>query len=180
MAEILDPRELIKAARSAYEDGDYFEAARLFKAAQESYELGANPIQAAEMANNGCVAFLQAGEPRAALLALEGIESVFEQAGDIQRLAMTWGNRGMALEAMKQFDLALEAYRRAADLFLQIGENELYTTTMQSLSALQLRNKRPLEAIATMQAGLDRVDKPGVRQRLLKRLLDIPFRLLNR
>lgn len=180
MEETLNPNDLVNEARRAYDGGDYLEAARLFKAAEQGFDLGADPCQAAEMANNCSVALLQAGEPQAALQALEGRERVFERVGDLKRLGMTWGNRGKALETMKQFDLAFQAYRQAADLFLQIGENELYTTTMQSISALQLRTNRPLEAVASMQAGLDRMGKSGVRQRLLKRLLDLPFRLLNR
>lgn len=180
MAETLNPGELAFEARCAYDSGDYLEAARLFKAAEQGYDLEADPCLAAEMANNCSVALLQAGEPQAALLALEGRELVFENAGDLKRLGMTWGNRGMALEALKQFELALQAYHQATDLFKQIGENELYTTTMQSISALQLRTNRPLEAVASMQAGLGQVRKPSVRQRLLKRLLDLPSRLLNR
>ena len=180
MAETFNPSELADEARRAYDGGDYLEAARLFTAAEQGFDLGDDPCQAAEMANNCSVALLQAGEPHAALQALEGREGVFERAGDLKRLGMTWGNRGMALEALKQYDLALQAYHQASDLFKQIGENELYTTTMQSISALQLRTNRPLEAVASMQAGLDQVKKPGIRQRLLKRLLDLPSHLLNR
>jgi tetratricopeptide (TPR) repeat protein len=180
MAETFNPGELADEARRAYDGGDYLEAARLYKAAEQGFDLGADPCLAAEMANNCSVALLQAGEPKAALQALEGREQVFERAGDLKRLGMTWGNRGMALEALKQFDLALQAYHQASDLFKQIGENELYTTTMQSISSLQLRTNRPLEAVASMQAGLGQVRKPGIRQRLLKRLLDLPSHLLNR
>jgi len=56
----------------------------------------------------------------------------------------------------------------------------MYTSTMQSLSALQLRTGRQLEALATMQAGVERIERPGLKNRLLKKILDLPFRLFNR
>jgi tetratricopeptide (TPR) repeat protein len=180
MEEALNTPALISEARFMYTTGDFLEAARLFQAAENSLELATDHLQAAEMANNRSVALLQAGEAQAALQAVQGKKMVFEQAGDLRGLAMTLGNQGAALEALKQFEQAGDAYRQAADLFRQVGENDLYTITMQSLSAVQLRTNRPLEAVATMQAGLEKVSKPGIRQRFLKRLLDIPFRLLNR
>jgi tetratricopeptide (TPR) repeat protein len=180
MADTLNLPEMIAEARSAYTAGNYMEAARLFKAAEQSLLIASDERQATEMANNASVALLQAGEAQAAFQAVEGKEQFFEQVGDLKGLAITLGNQGAALEALKQFDRAGEAYQRAADLFRQIGENDLYTTTMQSLSAVQLRTNRPLEAVATMQAGLGRAGKLSFHQRFMKRLLDLPFRLLNR
>ena len=116
MVETLNPGELAFEARRAYDGGDYLEAARLFKAAEQGYDLEPDPCLAAEMANNCSVALLQAGEPQAALQALEGRERVFESAGDLKHLGMTWGNRGMALEVLKQFDLAFQAYHQALSL----------------------------------------------------------------
>jgi len=51
---------------------------------------------------------------------------------------------------------------------------------MQSISALQMRSGSPLEALASMQAGVENANRPGLRQRLLKRLLSLPIRLLKR
>jgi hypothetical protein len=51
---------------------------------------------------------------------------------------------------------------------------------MQSLSALQLRTGRQLEALATMQSGVSKIKRPGLKNRFLKKILDIPFRLFNR
>ena len=79
-----------------------------------------------------------------------------------------------------RIEAALEDYQKSADLFKQIGDNELFTSTMQALSALQLRTGRQLEALATMKAGVDKIERPGLKSRFLKKLLDIPFRLLNR
>jgi hypothetical protein len=50
---------------------------------------------------------------------------------------------------------------------------------MQSLSALQLRTGHQLEELATMQAGLDGLEKPNPQQRALKKLLQMPFKLFG-
>lgn len=180
MAIPLNPQEIAREAQAVYRAGNFLSAARLFAAAESGYEVAQDFLAAAKMANNRSVALLQAGEAQAALQALEGRDLVFDRVGDRKRQAMTWGNQAAALEALKQNQKAAATYRKAADLFQQIGENELYTRTMQSLSLIQLKGFQPLEAVATMQAGLDRVERLGIRQRLLKRLLDLPFRLLRR
>jgi len=50
---------------------------------------------------------------------------------------------------------------------------------MEALSELQLRTGRQLQALATMKAGLDGVKRPNPRQRLVKKILEIPFDLLG-
>jgi tetratricopeptide (TPR) repeat protein len=180
MAEVLTPKQIVTEAQAAYGEGFFIKAAQFFLAAQESYESLGDSLNAAEMANNQSVALLRAGKAEKALQALAGKGKIFEDAGDIRRQAMTLGNRAAALEALKQWEDARNNYQQASDLFAQIGEMENYTATMQALSALELRTQRPLEAILTMQAALNKVSRPGLKQRLLKKLLKIPFRLLNR
>jgi hypothetical protein len=50
---------------------------------------------------------------------------------------------------------------------------------MQSLAALQLRTGRQLQAAASMQAGLEDAEILSPQQKLLKKLLDWPMRLLG-
>ena len=178
--DVLDPNQLAAEAKEAYQDGNFLEAAQFFQGAEESYRLSGDILNAAEMANNRSVSLLQAGDAEAALQAVTWTVEVFEKTNDIRRLALALGNKAAALEGCKQFDIAITHYQKSADLFLQIGDNELYISTMQSLSALQLRTGRQLEALATMQSGLNKIDRPGLKNRFLKKILDIPFRLLNR
>jgi tetratricopeptide (TPR) repeat protein len=180
MAEFLDQDQLVKEAQAAYEGGDFIKAAELFVAAQESYHTVGGSLRAAEMANNASVALLRAGEPERAFQVLAGVDEFFEATANFRGLGMTLGNRATALEALGRRDEAYQDYQKSADFFKQVGDNELYTATMQSLSALQLRSGRSLEALATMQAGINVIEHPKLTHRLLKRLLDIPYRLLNR
>jgi tetratricopeptide (TPR) repeat protein len=180
MAEILDQDQLEKDAKVAYQGEKYVKAAALFNAARESRRSRGDSLKAAELANNVSVSFLLAGEAEQAFRILEGVDDIFDTAGNTRGLAFTLGNRAAALETLGKKEEALNTYQKSADQFKQIGDQENYAATMQSLSALQLRSGRSLEALTTMQAGINLVERPNFKQRLLKRLLDIPFRLLNR
>ncbi len=172
--------ELSKQAKRAYEAGQYAQAAALFAQAQKAYQQAGDALMAAEMANNASVAALQQGDAEAALQYARPTPEVFLQAQDARRAGMAWGNVAAALEALGRLDEALEAYGQAADLLREADEPELRLHVMQAISALQLRTGRQLEALASMQAGLDGIARPSPKQRLLKRLLRVPFEWLNR
>jgi tetratricopeptide (TPR) repeat protein len=179
MTEILLPTQIATEAKSAYQSGDYLKAAALFENAVASYQLKGDSLSAAEMANNSSVSWLQAGDFDAALRVLDGVEEIFFGAKDTRHQAMTIGNRAVALEGLKQNAAALQAYHEAAELFQQIGADDLYANTMQALSALQLRSGLSFEAIATMQSGLQHIKKPGIKHRLLKKLINLPTLILK-
>jgi len=180
MSEAISPKQLYKEGKSAYEAGDFHAAALSFEAAAQGYLGMSDEVMAAEMRNNRSVALLQAGEAEDALQAVDGTIAVFEAAGDKRRQGMALGNLGAALEAVDRLEDAGEAYQQSADLLKEAGEEDLLIHVVRSQSALQLRTGRQLEALGTMQAGLERVDRPTTKQRLLKRLLNIPSKLLNK
>ena len=180
MSESLTPEALNAQAQKYFRSGNFTQAASLYLAVEDRYKLEADLLQAAVMANNRSVSLLQAGDPQGALEALEGTLKIFEDFGDIRHLAMTWGNQASALATLGQNDEAEEAFRRASELFKEIGDSELYLSTMRSLSELQLQSHRFLESVSSMQAGINQIKKPNLSQRFLKRLLNIPSRLLNR
>ena len=51
---------------------------------------------------------------------------------------------------------------------------------MNSLSMLQFRLGKQLQALATMHSGLDGVKKPSPKQRFLKKLLNIPIEMITK
>jgi tetratricopeptide (TPR) repeat protein len=166
-------------AQEAYAAGDYLKSAHLFMEAEIRFSLIGEKIRAGEMANNASVSFLQAGESKKSLQVLDGYIDLFENLGEIRHLAFTLGNRAASLEALGRLEDASKDFHTAALLFSQIGEQELFTITKQSLSALQIRAGSPIEALATMKSGLSDPLQSGLKNRLLKKILDIPFRLLN-
>lgn len=174
------PQQLGKEGKTAYGHGDYLAAAQAFDAAQAGFKLTGATLEAAEMANNCSVAYLQAEEAEKALQAVDGTEAIFAQAGDLRRQGMALGNRGAALEALDRKEEALQAYQQSADLLQEAGEDQMRVHVMQSLSMLQLNMGKQLQALASMQAGLDGVRRPTPKQSMLKKLLKIPFEMVNR
>lgn len=180
MIETLTSKQISKEAESAYRSGDYLFAAQQYEAARQSYLSSNDLLMSAEMANNCSVAYLQAGYAQAALDVLDDIEAVFLQAGDRKRQAMTLGNRAAALEALDQLNEAEKTYWMAAEIFKELEETELRLPIMHSISTIQLRTGRHLQAVASMYAGVEKVEKPSLKHRFLKRLLGIPIQLINR
>jgi tetratricopeptide (TPR) repeat protein len=180
MDETLNPKQLSIEGQSAYKRGDYQAAARAFEAASQAYATLDDALNAAELANNASVAYLQSGEAQAALQILDGTAEVFRLADDVRRQAMAIGNQAAALEALGRLDEAIDAYQQSADLLKQAGEDQLRLNVMQILSALQLRTGRQLEALASMKVGLDGVEKLSVKQRLIQKLLNVPFQMMDK
>ncbi len=168
MNEVLSPKEIAKEAKSAYQAGNYATAAQSFEAARQSYLSANDLLMAAEMANNCSVALLQTGDKERALAILEGTETIFLQASDRQRQAMALGNQAAALEALNRLDEAEQAYWKSAEILKEIGEKDLHVSVMQSISAIQLRTGRQLQAVATMHAGVNNIEKPTLKQRFLE------------
>ena len=177
--ETLTPQQLADEGQAHYKLGEFLSAARLFKAAADGFLLQGDELMAAEMANNCSTAYLKGGEAQSALEEARGTERVFAEAGDIRRQAMAWGNQAAAMEALGDLDQALSAYRQCVELFKQTGETEMLTFVYQSISSILLRQRRYLEAYANMRAGFMGIEKPNRKQRLLRSLLEIPFRLLK-
>lgn len=177
--ETVSSKQLADEAQAEYKRGQYLSAAQLFKAAADGFFAHGDELTAAEMANNSSVAYLKAGDAKAALEAVRGTEVIFASKGDVKRQAMALGNLAAALEDLKQLDEARINYEKSAELFAESGEYELRAYVLQSLSALQLRSGKYLEAYATMRAGVGGIKKTNMQQRLLKTLMDIPFKFLK-
>lgn len=169
---------LVKKGEAAYKSGDYLISAKSYREAAEAYRASGDELLAAEMFNNCSVAYLQAGEGQLSLEAVEGTSEVFADAGDFHHQAMAIGNRAAALEILERFEEAEEAYRDSAKILKEIGEFDDRLHVLQSLSALQLHMGRRLEAYASMYAGIMTIEEPNPRQRLLKALMQIPYKLL--
>lgn len=177
--EALTHVQLADQGKQAYRAGRYLEAGQIYHAAAEACRGAGKSLEAAENQNNSGVAYLQAGEAAAALAEIQDTPAAFAALGDVRRQAMALGNLGAALEACGRKDEAGECYRQSAEALYQVGEEQLALHAVQSLSALQLRTGKQLQALATMQAGVEKVKRPSPKHRLLKTLLQIPFDYLQ-
>lgn len=176
----LTPAQLTQEGKTAYEREEYEAAARAFEAAERGYAALGDALNAAEMANNRSVTLLQMGNAQASLDAVGNTPEVFAQAKDTRRHAMALGNKAAALAELGQREEAEKLYWECARLLNEIGETALRASVLQAISRLQMRSGRVMEAVASMQSGLEQVEKPSWIQKMLKKLLQIPNRMLNR
>ncbi|HVN54128.1 MAG TPA: hypothetical protein VMT46_07335 [Anaerolineaceae bacterium] len=174
------PQTHSQAGMRAFQAGEYEVAADAFDTAAQGYSAQGDLPSAAEMQNNRSVALLKAGKAAEALVAASGTDEFFAQMGDIRRQGMAIGNQAGALEALGRLKEALEKYQQSADLLKAAGDQASRAHLLESLSALQLRTGNHLQAMATMQAALESKKKLTVRERFLKKLLKVPFRMLGR
>ncbi len=180
MEQTLSPKQLVAEAKRAYEQEEYLEAAKAFQAAEVAYMSNNDELQAAEMANNRSVALLQEGDAQAALEAVGKTAEYFAAIGDQRRQALAFGNEAAALAALDRPEEAESIYWECAKILKEINETELRTSVMTAISRLQMRSGRHMEAVASMQTGLDEIEKPSLSQKLLKKLLQVPSKFLNR
>jgi tetratricopeptide (TPR) repeat protein len=171
--------ELAAAGKAAFDRGEFAEAAKAFQAAAEGCRLAGDTLTAAEMDNNRSVCLLQLGDAGGALKAVQGTPELFAEGGDLRRQALACGNQAAALQALGRLDEAETAYLKSADLLGQLGEDQLRATVLRSVSELQLRSGRPLEAVNSFQDGLSGIKKPRPQQRLIKKILQMPTRFLG-
>jgi tetratricopeptide (TPR) repeat protein len=172
------PDAVAERALQAFRQGRFAEAAEGF-GVRARYPRG-DPLAEAEAANNLSVALLQAGRPDEALRAVEGSPKTFDRLGDSARAAQALGNLASALEACGDLVAAEGAYTQALQRFTELDAREAQATLLSSLSQLQLKRGRPIDALSTMQAGLERKPRRGIRDRWVQRLLAWPSRLLGR
>lgn len=180
MGEAITTEQLSKEAERAYKAKDYIAAAQAYEAAADAYSHLDEIIQSAEMRNNASVAYLQGKQAQKAFDAAENTDQVFAEAGDFRKQAIALGNQAAALEALNQLEAAANKYQESSSLLKQIGDHELRPTVMQALSGVQLRLGQQMDALVSMQAGLDEIEKPNLKQKLAKKILRSPFSYFNR
>lgn len=180
MEKQLTPDQLAEHGQRLYRSGKYLEAAEQFEKASKAFaELG-EVLKSAEMANNRSVALLQAGDAQGALDACAGTEQIFHKAGDTEREGIAIANYAAALEGLNRLEEALEHYQRASALFKQINQSEMRAVVLKAISSLQIRTNRQFEALASMDAALEEQKKLSLRERLLKKIIDLPFKMIGK
>jgi tetratricopeptide (TPR) repeat protein len=162
--------------KKEYEKGNYKAAAGLFSQAAQAYSSMGDELNAAELKNNESVAFLQAGNAREALQAVEGTEEIFMNAGDLKRQGIAVSNRAAALEGLKKWKEALAEYDRAAAIFEQAGEGDMHSLVRKSAANINLKRLRVNDSQMDVLDSLRLVEKPTLTQRFLKFLMRIGLR----
>ena len=175
-----EPALFEEEAKDLYRAGKFQQAAEGFSQAAAFYLEKGEKLLAAEMRNNQSVALLKAKKPRLALDVVLGTDEVFQGVGDLLKQGMALANQATALQALGEKQKAMDDFSRAAEIFKNSGEKEMYLQTMQSISALKLKTRNLPGALFSMQEGLEGLEKPNLRQKLLLNLLKIPQNLIDK
>ena len=152
--------------------GQFQEAARLYQAADQL-------VSAAEMLNNVAVVRLAEKDWDAALAATQGTPELFAQHGQRLRQAQALSNQAAAHDGAGRLDQAAALYEQAIDLYKELGDTENRAACWKALSSLQVRQDNKLQALASMQAGLNLQTELSPKEKTLKGLLDQAFKLMN-
>jgi tetratricopeptide (TPR) repeat protein len=171
---------LSREALDAYQLGAYEDAVQGFQAAKRAFLDHGDEINAAEAANNISVVLLKMDRTQEALDAVKGTPEIFQRKGDSQMEAMALGNLAAALEATGEAKQAEERYIQALTCLEDGDDQETRSYILQALSRLQLRGGKPFDALTSMQGAIDSQTRLSWRDRILRRLFDIPGRLLGR
>ena len=174
------PEKLSRDALDAYQLEAYEDAVQGFQAANRGFLDRGDEINAAEAANNLSVVLLKMDRAREALDAVKETPEIFQRAGNSQMEAMALGNLAAALEATGEVKKAEECYLQALTRLDESDDKETRSYILQALSRLQLRGGKPFDALTSMQGALDSQPRLSWRDRVLRRLFDLPGRLLGR
>jgi tetratricopeptide (TPR) repeat protein len=155
------------------------EAAEKFSEAARLYETEGQPVAAAEMKNNLCVVRLAEKDWPAALAAVEGTPEFFAQTNLPLRRAQALSNLAAAHDGAGHLDQAAALYEQAIDLYKEQGDTENRVACWKALSNLQIKQDNKLQALASMEAGLNLQPELSPREKTLKGLIDKAFKLMN-
>jgi tetratricopeptide (TPR) repeat protein len=172
--------ELKEQGLSLFRQDRLAEAADRFSQARALYSAAGDAPAAAEMGNNLAVVHLAEKNFAAALEAVTGTPKVFREAGDRMREAQALSNLAAANEGLGELEAAGEGYLAAIELFTELDERENRSACWKALSGLQIKQDKKLQALASMQAGLNlQTTSLSAREKTLKGLIDKAFKLMN-
>ena len=160
--------------------GEYEEAAELFEQAATLYEEAGDEKGHAEMLNNVGAVRTQEEKWDDAIAAFAQAKSMFESLGDEAGQAQTLGNLGAMYRYQGDGDNAVEHLKEAIELFRSVGDRQKQAATLRLVSRIRLGQARWLEALHFYDLSLACVEHQGIKERTLRRLLQVPFGMLSR
>jgi tetratricopeptide (TPR) repeat protein len=161
-----------------YQAGAYQEAVEAFAQAKAAYQQAGDQGNAAEMLNNQGVAYRMLRRWDDAQAAFEEAQTLFAAVGDENRRAQATANLGMLAQSRGQTRQAATYLEQAADVFRAQGDRLRESDVRRAQSAVYLKQRRWLDALAAYSAALDCAPRLSLGQRFLRWLFRLPLRLL--
>lgn len=159
--------------------GEYEEAAACFSEAHALYGELDNAKGEGEMLNNLGAIHTQERHWEEALEAFNRAKTIFESLGDKDGQAQTLGNLGTMYRHQGDKETSVEHLKEAANLFNETGDREKEAATLRVISRIRLGQARWFEALHFYDLSLACVEPPGLKERILRRLIQIPLSMLT-
>ena len=171
------PNELKERGVKLFMEQDYEQAVDVFREAIAAYEDEGAADMVAEMQVNLGLALHMMGEYEPALEQMNMAHAVFVQMNDAHRRAQVLGNMARVYARLGNSEQAITNYREASAIFIEQGDEENYGQTVLAIADLQLRGGQLMQAAATYEVGLDYIEHPNARQKIMKSLLGLRNRI---
>jgi tetratricopeptide (TPR) repeat protein len=173
---------LLAQGRAHYTQAQYQEALSCLQLAYDAASSQEKPDPddpglAAEIANDIGVVYTVLQRWEEAEKWLGEAQERFVRAGDLDGEAQTLGNLGSMYRVRKDLRQASAYLQLSADRFHLVGDDERRSASLRALSAVRLRQFRPLQAVAAYRDALACHPRPNLLVKLLLALFDLPFRL---
>jgi tetratricopeptide (TPR) repeat protein len=173
---------LLAQGRAYYTQAQYQEALSCLHLAYDAASSQGEPDPddpglAAEIANDIGVVYTVLQRWDEAEKWLGEAQERFVRDGDLDGEAQTLGNLGSMYRARRDLRQAGAYLQLAADRFHLVGDDERRSASLRALSAVRLRQFRPLQAVGAYRDALACHPKPNFLVKLLLALFDLPFRL---
>lgn len=167
----IDINVIKEQALKDYSKKRYQQAIDGFKQCLQVYKESDDDLSIAEMQNNLCVTYVQLKNGDEALSSVQDTDKVFAAHGDLKKQAMALANTASALELLHRNEEALDLYQRALDLFKEVGEKEMRTSILRRVADLQLKSRRELQAMASMEAVYDQEGKSSIKDSFFRTII---------
>lgn len=174
-----DGQRLKDEGMKSYRDGRYEDAAAKFAEAQQAFVTANDQPAAAEALNNQGVCWRQAAKWDEAVAAFDEARAMFQTSGDKSGEGQVVGNLAALAESKNEKDRAAELYQEAIALFEEVGAKDLAKDTYTALSRLRLKQGNVMGAVNAFDAGLEQMDKPTLMQRVARKILRGPGKVIG-
>lgn len=171
-------------AKQLHEDGiALFRKGRLDEALQKLNDAlqnaDSNSRQAAEIYNDLGVVYNKLEDYSAAHQTLDEAMARFTALNDKKGEAQTLGNRAAVYEAEESFEQAVETYKESAQIFEELGENDLAMYVWQAVSRLRMKQGQYIAAIGAYEEGVENMPEGSFKRKVLSKILKAPASLLG-
>jgi tetratricopeptide (TPR) repeat protein len=178
---------LADRGRALYRQGDLEEALSFLHQAHEAYKQEGDLGNIAEASNDLGVLYTVLRRYGEADAWLREAQRCFVEIKDYDGEAQTLGNLGSMYQSQGDLKQAAANLQLAADRFhLVVDDQERPETlqkrseTLKALCMVRLRQFRFLQALAAFEAALACRPRPTILHRLLRRILALPQRIVQR